>query len=431
MRLLGVFSFGGLVFLNNLGLQEFDGELYGIIEKERLRQNNGLELIPSENIVSKAVLQAMGSVLTNKYSEGYPSKRYYGGNEFIDQVESLAISRAKQLFGAEHVNVQPYSGSPANTAVYVALMAHGDPVMGMSLSQGGHLTHGHHVSFSGMNYHFSHYGVDPKTHLIDYDAVRKIALETKPKIIVSGATAYPRTIDFKRFKEICEEAGAISMADVSHIAGLIVGGVHPSPLPFTDVVTTTTHKTLRGPRGAMILCKQEYAEKIDKAVFPGLQGGPHEHTIAAKAVAFKEALQEDFKEYAKQIVANAKAMAETFSAEGVEMVSGGTDNHLLLLDLSKSGVTGKQAESALDKAGIYVNKNTVPFDKRKPFDPSGIRLGTPSITTRGFNESDCSHVASLVCKVLRNWSDENALSRVRGEVTEMCGRFPLYSKGFA
>ncbi|MFH0973164.1 MAG: serine hydroxymethyltransferase, partial [Candidatus Micrarchaeota archaeon] len=355
-------------------LREADPEIAAAIEKEFERQATVLELIPSENVVSGAVLEALGSVLTNKYSEGYPHKRYYGGNEFIDIVEDIAIERAKKLFGAEHVNVQPYSGSPANMAVYFALLEPGDKLMGMSLAMGGHLTHGHPVNFSGKLYKPVHYGVDKETELIDYDVVRKLALAEKPKIIVSGATAYPRLFDFKRFAEIAEECGAYSMADIAHIAGLIAAGVHPSPFPFTDVVTTTTHKTLRGPRGAMIMCKQAFAERIDKAVFPGLQGGPHEHAIAGKAVAFAEAAKPEFKEYAKQIVKNAKALADELNALGFRLVSGGTDNHLILIDLTPKNVTGKQAEAALDKAHITVNKNMIPFDSRKPFDPSGIRI---------------------------------------------------------
>ena len=407
-------------------LQDADPEIFGLGEQETRRINEGLELIPSENFPSRAVLQALGSVFNNKYAEGYPGKRYYGGNEFIDIVENIAIERAKRLFNCEHVNVQPYSGSPANIEVYFALMNFGDTLMGMNLSMGGHLTHGHKVNFSGRAYKIAQYGVDPKTHLIDYDEVRKIALAEKPKILLSGATAYPRKIDFKAFAEIAEEAGAISMADIAHIAGLIVGGVHPSPFPFTDVVTTTTHKTLRGPRGAMIMCKERFAQAIDKAVFPGMQGGPHEHAIAAKAVAFREAAKPEFKEYAHQIVKNAKALAGALMAHGFTLVSGGTDNHLILIDLTQRGVTGKEAEASLDKAGITVNKNTVPYDTRSPFDPSGIRLGTPTITTRGMKESEMKHVADLINKAINNHKDDAALKKVREEVKELCRHFPVY-----
>jgi len=407
-------------------LKDVDPELFGLEQDETRRINEGLELIPSENFPSKVVLKTMGSIFNNKYAEGYPGKRYYGGNEFIDKVERLAIERAQKLFGCEHVNVQPYSGSPANIAVYFALLNFGDTFMGMSLAQGGHLTHGHKVNFSGRAYHVVQYGVDPKTHLIDYDEVRKIARQEKPKIIVSGATAYPRKFDFKAFAEIAEEVGAVSMSDIAHIAGLIVGGVHPSPFPFTDVVTTTTHKTLRGPRGAIIMCKTRFAEAIDKAVFPGLQGGPHEHIIAAKAVAFREAMKPDFKDYAKQIVKNAKALADALMAGGFTLISGGTDNHLILVDLRNKNVTGKEAETALDKAGITVNKNMIPYDPRSPFDPSGIRLGTPTITTRGMRESEMKQVGSLISKAIDGFKDEAKLKKVREEVRELCRSFPVY-----
>lgn len=407
-------------------LKDVDPELFGLEQDETRRINEGLELIPSENFPSRAVLRTMDSVFNNKYAEGYPGKRYYGGNEFIDKVERLAIERAQKLFGCEHVNVQPYSGSPANIAVYFALMNFGDTLMGMNLAQGGHLTHGHKVNFSGRAYRAVQYGVDPKTHLIDYDEVRKLALKEKPKIIVSGATAYPRKIDFKAFAEIAEEAGAVSMADIAHIAGLIVGGVHPSPFPFTDVVTTTTHKTLRGPRGAIIMCKQKFAEAIDRAVFPGLQGGPHEHIIAAKAVAFKEAMKPEFKDYARQIVKNAKALADSLMSEGFILISGGTDNHLILADLRNKNVSGKEAETALDKAGITVNKNMIPYDPRSPFDPSGIRLGTPTVTTRGMKESEMKVIAELISKAIANFKDETKLEHVREEVRELCRNFPVY-----
>ncbi|MBI4361105.1 serine hydroxymethyltransferase [Candidatus Micrarchaeota archaeon] len=407
-------------------VQKTDSKVAQIIQSEIKRQQTVFEMIPSENMVSPSVLEAMGSVLNNKYSEGYPHKRYYGGNEVIDQMEDLAIERAKKLFGAEHVNVQPYSGSPANLEVYFALLQLGDKIMGMSLSEGGHLTHGHAVNFSGKAYQFVQYGVQKDTELLDYDAIEKQAKTEKPKMIVSGATAYPRRIDFKRFAEIAQSVGAISMADISHIAGLVVGGVHPSPFPFTDVVTTTTHKTLRGPRGAMIMCKEQFAKPIDKAVFPGMQGGPHEHIIAGKAVAFAEALKPEFKDYARQIVKNAKALGESLSAEGIRLVTGGTDNHLLLADLRPLNVTGKQAETALDQAHITVNANTIPFDPRKPFDPSGIRLGTPVLTTRGMKESEMQEVGQLMARAIRGWDKPSELEAVKRGVLYLCKQFPLY-----
>ncbi len=407
-------------------VSQSDPAVADIIRHELTRQKTVLEMIPSENIVSVAVLEAMGSVLTNKYSEGYPHKRYYGGNEYIDQMEDLAIARAKQLFGAEHANVQPNSGSPANIAVYFALLQYGDKVMGMSLPEGGHITHGLPINFSGRSYHFTPYGVDPKTELLDYDLIEKQALAEKPKMIVSGATAYPRSIDFKRFAEIAEKVGAISFADISHIAGLIVGGVHASPFPFTDVVTTTTHKTLRGPRSAIILCKEKYAKAIDKAIFPGLQGGPHEHIIAAKAVAFGEALKPEFKTYAQQIVKNARALGNQLTAEGLRLVTGGTDNHLLLVDLRNQNITGMQAETALDQAHITVNKNTIPYDPRKPFDPSGIRLGTPTLTSRGMKESEMTHVGQLMARAIKGWDKPTELAAVKSGVLDLCKQFPIY-----
>ncbi|MBI5226201.1 serine hydroxymethyltransferase [Candidatus Micrarchaeota archaeon] len=403
-----------------------DSAVTGIIRHELERQQTVLEMIPSENIVSSAVLDAMGSVFTNKYSEGYPRKRYYGGNEYADQVEELAISRAKQLFGAEHVNVQSYSGSPANIAVYFGLLNFGDKVMGMALSEGGHLTHGHPVNFTGKAYHFVQYGVDPKTELLDYDAIEKQVLAEKPKMIVCGATAYPRTIDFKRFSEMAEKVGAISFADIAHIAGLVVAGAHPSPFPMFDVVTTTTHKTLRGPRSAIIMCKEKYAAAIDKAVFPGLQGGPHDHTTAAKAVAFGEALKPEFKAYGHQIVKNARALGEQLTSEGIRLVTGGTDNHLLLVDLRNQDVTGKQAETALDLAHITVNKNTIPYDPRKPFDPSGIRLGTPTLTSRGMKESEMKQVGQLMARAIRGWDKPSELDAVKSGVLDLCKQFPIY-----
>ncbi|MBI5072272.1 serine hydroxymethyltransferase [Candidatus Woesearchaeota archaeon] len=411
-----------------------------LIAAEKKRQHDGLEMIPSESFPSKAVLEALGSVFNNKYSEGYPKKRYYGGNEFVDEVEQLAIDRAKQLFGAEHANVQPYSGSPANAAIYFALLERGDKVMGMSLSQGGHLTHGHSVNFSGKYYSFSQYGVDKETEQIDMDAVRKMAVAEQPKMIISGYTAYPRSIDFKGFAEIATEVGAYSMVDMSHIAGLIAGDSHPSPFPFTDVVMSTTHKTLCGPRGAMILSKKDdplrekyhpesklgIAQRIDKAVFPGLQGGPHNHAIAAKAVAFGEALQPSFKIFAKQIVKNAQALAVSLQAEGLRLVSGGTDNHLLLVDLTKLGVTGQQAETALDAACITVNKNTVPYDVRGPFDPSGIRLGTPALTCRGMKEQEMQDIGKWIGTVVKNWNDPAAIEKVRSSVMDLTKQYQMY-----
>jgi len=409
-------------------LDETDPDIYRAIQLEIERQEFGLEMIPSENFTSRAVMQALGSPLTNKYSEGYPGKRYYGGNQNIDIIERIAIERAKKLFGAEHANVQPYSGSPANLEAYSAVLNFGDKILGMNLSHGGHLTHGHPVNFSGKAYNIVQYGVDKDTELIDMDKVREIAIAEKPQIIVSGATAYPRTIDFQRFHEIAVEVGAISLADISHIAGLVVAGVHPSPLPFTDIVTTTTHKTLRGPRGAIILCKSKYAKDIDKAVFPGMQGGPHDHATAAKAVAFKEAMQPSFQQYAKQTVRNAKTLASSLMDEGLRVVTGGTDNHLVLIDLSSNNLTGKEAETALDKANITVNKNMVPYDSRSPFDPSGIRLGTPALTTRGMKESEMKEIAVLISRVIKNNSDDAEIARVKREVIELSSRFPLYPR---
>ncbi len=409
-------------------LKRFDPVLFEAIENEKKRQMNGIELIPSENLVSQAVLEAMGSVLNNKYSEGYPGKRYYGGNEFMDIVENLAIERVKKLFGAQHANVQPLSGSPANMAAYFATMEIGDTFLGMKLTEGGHLSHGHPVNFSGKWYHNAQYGLDRETETIDYDAIRKLAAEVKPKLILSGYTAYPRTIDFKEFRKICDEFGAICMADIAHIAGLCATGVHENPVPYFDIVTTTTHKTLRGPRGGVIMCKEEFREKIDKAVFPGLQGGPHEHIIAGKAAAFKEANQPEFVEYAKQIVKNAKALSEELMASGCTLASNGTDNHLMLVNTVKSkGLTGKQAEIALDLAGIYCNKNTVPFDERKPFDPSGIRIGTPVLTTRGMKESEMKDVSRFILKALDHASDPAKLGQIKKEVELFCADYPFYS----
>lgn len=421
-------------------LSETDIEVFNAINGEIKREDEGLELIPSENYVSKAVMQAMGSVLNNKYSEGYPGKRYYGGQEFTDIVETLAIERAKKLFNAEHVNVQPYSGSPANLAAYLAVMKPGDKLMGLALSQGGHLTHGHKVSQTGKLFKAVQYELDPETKTLDYDAIRKLAEKEKPQVIVSGYTAYPREIDFKEFAEIAKDVGAYSMADIAHIAGLIAGGVHPSPFPHMDIVTTTTHKTLRGPRGGMIMCKDDdrlhekyhsdskynLAQLIDRSVFPGLQGGPHMNIIAGKAVAFEEDLQPEFKEYAAQVVKNAKALADALMEYGFELVSGGTDNHLILIDLTNKGITGMQAEKALDKAGITLNKNTVPFDPRPPFDPSGIRLGTPAITTRGMKESEMKEIASFMNEALENINNDSKLKEIKQKVKDLCSNYPLY-----
>lgn len=409
-------------------LQKIDPEIYKIIKKEKEREQNVLELIPSENFTSVAVLQALGSVLTNKYSEGYPHKRYYGGNTFIDEAEDLAIKRAKELFGAEHVNVQPYSGSPANLEVYFALLNPGDKVLGMNLAHGGHLTHGHPINFSGKVFKFSQYGVEEETELLNYEKIREIAMQEKPKIIISGASAYPRAIDFKKFQDIAEECGAISMADIAHIAGLIIAGEHQSPFPFTDIVTTTTHKTLRGPRGAMIMCKEKFAKDIDRAVFPGMQGGPHNHVNAAKAVAFKEAATPEFKEYIKQVVKNAKVLAEELKKYGFRLVTGGTDNHLILIDLTNKNIPGKEAEAILDKVGITVNKNMIPFDKHSPFDPSGIRIGTPAITTRGMKEDEMKIIAELINKTLENRNNETELEKIKLQIKDLTSKFPLYSE---
>ncbi len=423
-------------------LKKSDPEIAKAIRDEIKRIETGVELIPSENDVSKAVLQAMGSVFTNKYSEGYPHKRYYGGQEFVDVIEDLAIKRAKQLFNCEHVNIQPYSGSPANQAVFFALLNLGDKFMGLDLNCGGHLTHGSPVNFSGKNYRCIPYPVDKETELLDMDFVRKLALKEKPKMIVSGLTAYPRVIEFKAFQEICEEIDAYHMSDIAHISGLCATGVHPSPVPVADVVTTTTHKTLRGPRGAMIMCKIEdrlhnqyhanskknLAELIDSAVFPGLQGGPHDHVTAAKAVAFGEALKPEFKDYAKQIVKNAKSMADELMAQGIKLVTDGTDNHLMLIDLRPKNLIGKgkEVQNAMDEAGITLNKNTVPYEPASPFNPSGLRLGTPAVTTRGMKESDMKVIAQGIVKVINNYQDKSVLKKVRQDILELTKQFPLY-----
>ncbi|HDG9321324.1 TPA: serine hydroxymethyltransferase [Staphylococcus aureus] len=397
------------------------------IEREFQRQNSNIELIASENFVSEAVMEAQGSVLTNKYAEGYPGRRYYGGCEFVDVTESIAIDRAKALFGAEHVNVQPHSGSQANMAVYLVALEMGDTVLGMNLSHGGHLTHGAPVNFSGKFYNFVEYGVDKDTERINYDEVRKLALEHKPKLIVAGASAYSRTIDFKKFKEIADEVNAKLMVDMAHIAGLVAAGLHPNPVEYADFVTTTTHKTLRGPRGGMILCKEEYKKDIDKTIFPGIQGGPLEHVIAAKAVAFGEALENNFKMYQQQVVKNAKVLAETLINEGFRIVSGGTDNHLVAVDVKGSiGLTGKEAEETLDSVGITCNKNTIPFDQEKPFVTSGIRLGTPAATTRGFDEKAFEEVAKIISLALKNSKDEEKLQQAKERVAKLTAEYPLY-----
>ncbi|MGG3771446.1 MULTISPECIES: serine hydroxymethyltransferase [Heyndrickxia] len=404
-----------------------DEEVYEAIRQELNRQRNKIELIASENFVSEAVMEAQGSVLTNKYAEGYPGHRYYGGCEYVDIVEDLARERAKQLFGAEHVNVQPHSGAQANMAVYFTILEHGDTVLGMNLSHGGHLTHGSPVNFSGMQYHFVEYGVDKETQHIDYEDVLEKARVHKPKLIVAGASAYPRTIDFKKFKEIADEVGAYLMVDMAHIAGLVACGLHPNPVPYADFVTTTTHKTLRGPRGGMILCKAEFAKKVDKSIFPGIQGGPLMHVIAAKAVAFGEALTDGFKIYSQKVVDNAKRLAEGLQKEGFDLVSGGTDNHLILVDLRSFGITGKDAEKVLDDIGITANKNTIPYDPESPFVTSGLRIGTPAVTTRGFGLEEMDEVASIIGSALKNPDNEAVLKEAAGRVKHLTERFPLYA----
>ncbi|WP_053218089.1 serine hydroxymethyltransferase [Virgibacillus senegalensis] len=407
-------------------VKQNDQELFQAIEKERNRQNDKIELIASENFVSEAVMEAQGSVLTNKYAEGYPGRRYYGGCEYVDVAENLARDRAKQLFGADHVNVQPHSGAQANMAVYFSVLEIGDTVLGMNLSHGGHLTHGSPVNFSGKLYNFEEYGVDKETEQIDYESVLAQAKELQPKLIVAGASAYSRTIDFKKFREIADEVGAYLMVDMAHIAGLVATGLHPNPVPYADFVTTTTHKTLRGPRGGMILCKEEYAKKIDKSVFPGMQGGPLMHVIAAKAMAFKEALQDDFKTYSQQIIDNAKRLGEALVKEGIRIVSGGTDNHLLLLDVRGLELTGKVAEEALDNVGLTTNKNTIPFDPESPFVTSGIRIGTAAVTTRGFGLEEMDELASIIAFTLKHHDDEAKLQEAKDRVKALTGKFPLY-----
>ena len=404
-----------------------DSELFAAVENELNRQRNKLELIASENIVSKAVMEAQGSVLTNKYAEGYPGKRYYGGCEFVDVAEQLAIDRAKKLFDCEYANVQPHSGAQANTAVYFALANPGDVIMGMNLTDGGHLTHGSPVNLSGKYFKIVPYGVSRETETIDYDALEKIAFDCKPKIIVAGASAYSRIIDFERLADTAKKVGAYLMVDMAHIAGLIAAGLHPSPLPYADVVTSTTHKTLRGPRGGLILCKDaEFGKQFNKAIFPGIQGGPLMHVIAAKAVAFGEALQPEFKEYAAQIIKNAKILADTLTADGFRIVSGGTDNHLMLVDLTSKNITGKEAQNVLDEVNITANKNTIPFEPRSPFVTSGLRLGSPALTTRGFKEADMKEVADIIALVLDNPTDEDKKIQARERVAALCKKYPLY-----
>jgi glycine hydroxymethyltransferase len=406
-------------------LKQQDPEVAAIIEREQERHRLGFELIASENYASAAVLEALGTVLSTKYAEGYPGKRYYGGCQHVDEVEELAISRLKQLFGADHANVQPHSGAEANRAAYTALMEVGDTAMGMNLAQGGHLTHGLAVNFSGKLYRFVHYGVARETELLDYDAMAALAREHKPKVIVVGATAYPRIIDFARCREIADAVGAYLLADIAHIAGLVAVGLHPSPVPHAQVITSTTHKTLRGPRGAIILCQADLAQKIDRAVFPGTQGGPHMHSIAAKAVCFGEALRPEFAEYQRRIVENARVLAEELQGHGLRIVSGGTDNHLLLVDVGAKGITGRDAQVALEAVGITVNKNTIPYDERPPMVGSGIRIGTPAVTSRGFGTDEMRLIAALIARILANIDDEKVAAAVRREVRELASSFPV------
>ena len=407
-------------------LKKHDSEMYDVIQQELERQRNKIELIASENFVSESVMEAMGSILTNKYAEGYPAKRYYGGCEYVDVVENITRDRAKQIFGAEHANVQPHSGAQANMGVYFAVLEQGDTVLGMNLSHGGHLTHGSPVNFSGKQYNFVEYGVDEKTQMIDYTIVREKALECKPKLIVAGASAYPRAIDFSKFSEIADEVGALLMVDMAHIAGLVAAGLHMNPVPYADFVTTTTHKTLRGPRGGMILCKEEYAKIIDKSIFPGIQGGPLMHVIAAKGVAFKECLEDDFKLYAKNIILNAKRLEEALIREGFNLVSGGTDNHLLLIDVRSTGLTGKVAEHILDEIGITCNKNTIPFETASPFITSGIRIGTAAVTTRGFGLTEMDEIASIMSIALHNSENEMKLAEAKARVEKLTSKFEMY-----
>ena len=414
----------GVKKMNYKSIESSDVELLKLIETETERQENNIELIASENFTSKAVMEAMGSPLTNKYAEGYPAKRYYGGCEVVDEVEDLARDRMKELFGAEHANVQPHSGSQANMAVYFSVLNPGDTVLGMNLSHGGHLTHGSPVNFSGKLFNFVSYEVDAETERINYEKVRELALQHKPKMIVAGASAYPRIIDFEKFRSIADEVGAYFMVDMAHIAGLIAVGLHPNPVPYADFVTTTTHKTLRGPRGGAILCKEKYAKDIDKTIFPGMQGGPLMHIIAAKAICFKEAMTEEYKVYMQQVVKNAGVLGEELRSYGFKLISGGTDNHLLLLDLTNKNITGKEAEKLLDTVGITVNKNTIPFEKLSPFVTSGIRIGTPAVTTRGFKEEEMKKIAYFINYVIDHRDED--LSSLRAEVKALCNRYPIY-----
>jgi glycine hydroxymethyltransferase len=407
-------------------LEQTDAEVFSAIQKETARLEQNLELIASENVVSEAVLEAQGCVMTNKYAEGYPGKRYYGGCEFVDEVESLAIARAKELFGADHANVQPHSGTQANMTVYLAVLKPGDSYLGMNLAHGGHLSMGSPVNFSGMLYRVIPYGVSEQTETIDYDGLERLAKEQRPKLIVAGASAYPRIIDYGRFRKIADEVGALFMVDMAHIAGLVAAGLHPSPVPFADFVTTTTHKTLRGPRGGMVLCRAEHAKAIDSKVFPGLQGGPLMHVIAAKAVALKEALSPEFKSYQQQIIKNARELAQALMSNGFRLTSGGTDNHLMLVDLRKSELTGKVAQETLDSSRITVNKNAVPFDTRSPFVTSGIRIGTPAVTTRGMKEKEMELIGDFIVRALKHPADEQVLRTIAGEVGELCRQFPVY-----
>ncbi|MGC2257318.1 MAG: serine hydroxymethyltransferase [Candidatus Sulfotelmatobacter sp.] len=409
-------------------LYEADPKIAAAIDNETRRQHEGLELIASENFVSEAVLEASGSVFTNKYAEGYPGKRYYGGCEFADVVENLARDRAKQLFGAEHANVQPHAGSQANMEAYAAVLQPGDTILGLNLAHGGHLTHGHHLNFSGKTYKIVPYGVTKESETIDYDALEKLAEEHRPKLIIGGGSAYPRIIDFARMRQIADKVGALFLVDMAHFAGLVAGGAHPSPVPHAHIVTSTTHKTLRGPRSGMILSKAEFAQAIDKVVFPGMQGGPLMHIIAAKAICFQEAMQPEFRDYAKQVVSNAKVLAETLAAEGFRIISGGTDTHLMLVDVFSKGMLGSEAERALGEAGITVNKNAIPFDVNPPLKPSGIRIGTPALTTRGMKEPEMGRVGRWIAEALLHRSDAAVLTRIRKEVLEMCEVFPLYAE---
>ncbi len=408
-------------------LSEVDREVFEALRGEQRREEHKLILIASENYVPRAILEAQGSVFTNKYAEGYPGERYYGGCEWADRVEELAVERAKQLFGAEHANVQPLSGSVANMAVYFTVLQPGDTIMTMDLAHGGHLTHGAKVNFSGRLYKVVHYGVDPDTETLNYDSLEELALKWRPKLIVAGASSYSRTIDFKRFREIADHVGALLMADMAHIAGLVAAGVHPSPVPYCHFVTSTTHKTLRGPRGGFVLCKKEFAEELDRTVFPGIQGGPFVHVIAAKAVCFKEAMTEEFRKYQEQVVKNAKKLAKALSERGFRVVSGGTDNHMFLVDLTNKGITGKEAEEALERAGITVNKNLIPFDKRGPSVTSGIRIGTPAVTTRGMKEEEMDIIADLITRVIDAYPSEQVEKEVAKKVSELCEAFPVYS----